>query len=175
MSTTLALAARKIRWKGVLHAMLRIMIMHPGLERIVSDLVASTFQHDVAPHYSQEGIHEFLSYANPEALKTRLARNHVVLVAYQDESIVGMIELRDYCHVSLLFVDPIRQRNGIGLMLMTEALRLIRIHDSEVHEVTVNSSPNAVEAYKRFGFQVTGDLQVKNGIGFVPMTLSFER
>lgn len=84
-------------------------------------------------------------------------------------------KLRDYCHVSLLFVDPIHQRNGIGLMLVNAALRLIKIHAPEVREVTVNSSPNAVDAYKRFGFRVTGDLQFKNGIAFVPMTFSLEK
>jgi ribosomal protein S18 acetylase RimI-like enzyme len=151
--------------------MVKIMIMRPGEERVVSDLVASTFRHDVAPLYSPEGIREFLSYANPDALATRLAQNHVVLVASQDESIVGMIEIRDYCHVSLLFVEPMYQRKGIGLLLMNEALGLIKTHNPEVREVTVNSSPNAVVAYQHFGFQVTGELQVKNGIGFVPMAL----
>lgn len=155
--------------------MVKIQIMRPGEERDVSDLVTSTFQHNVAPLYPQEGLQEFLSYANPDALKTRLARNHVVYVASQDETIVGMIELRDYCHVSLLFVDPMHQRKGVGLLLVNEALRLIETHNPEVREVTVNSSPNAVEAYKHFGFQVTGELQVKNGIGFVPMTLSVGR
>jgi ribosomal protein S18 acetylase RimI-like enzyme len=155
--------------------MIKIEFMRPGEERAVSDLVTSTFQHDVAPLYAQEGIHEFLSYADPGALRTRLSRNHVVLVASQDKSIVGMIELRDYCHVSMLFVDPMHQRQGVGLLLVNEALRLIKEHNPEVGEVTVNSSPNAVEAYKRFGFQITGELQVKNGIGFVPMTLSLER
>jgi ribosomal protein S18 acetylase RimI-like enzyme len=155
--------------------MIEIKIMSPGDERVVSELVISTFQHDVAPHYAQEGISEFLSYANPDSLKTRLARNHVVLVASQNGSIVGMIELRDYCHVSLLFVDPMHQREGIGQLLLNEALKLIKTHDPEMSEVTVNSSPNAVEAYRRFGFQATGELQVKNGIGFVPMTLLLER
>ena len=152
--------------------MIKIKIMRPGEERVVSDLVTSTFQHDVAPLYSQEGIGEFLSYANPAALATRQARNHVVFVASQDESIVGMIEVRDYCHVSMLFIEPMHHRKGVGLLLMNEALKLIKTHNPEAGEVTINSSPNAVEAYKHFGFQVTGELQVRNGIGFVPMALS---
>jgi ribosomal protein S18 acetylase RimI-like enzyme len=154
--------------------MIDIKMMSPGEERAVSDLVHSTFQHDVAPLYSREGIDEFLSYAHPDALKSRLARNHIVLVASQDNSMVGMIELRDYGHVSMLFVDPLHQRQGIGQRLLQEALQLIKTHHAGVREVTVNSSPNAVEAYKRFGFQATGPLQVKNGIGFVPMTLPLD-
>jgi ribosomal protein S18 acetylase RimI-like enzyme len=156
---------------GVMSVIVKIKLMCLGEETVISDLVTSTFQRDVAPLYAQEGIREFLSYANPSALKNRQAQNHVVLVASQDESIVGMLELRDYCHVSLLFVDAMQQRKGIGRLLVNKALRLIRIHHPEVREVTVNSSPNAIEAYMHFGFRVTGELQVKNGIGFVPMAL----
>jgi predicted GNAT family N-acyltransferase len=152
-------------------AIVRIKVMCPGEEIVVSDLVTSTFQHDVAPFYAQEGIREFLSYTNPSALQNRQARNHVVIVASQNESVIGVLELRDYYHISLLFIEVMHQRQGVGRLLVDEALRLIRTHQPETREVTVNSSPNAVEAYKRFGFQVTGELQVKNGIGFVPMSL----
>lgn len=150
----------------------KIRRMCRGEEAVVSDLVISTFQRDVAPFYAQEGIQEFLSYANPSALQDRQARNHVVLLAYQEESIIGMLELRDYWHVSLLFVEATHQRKGVGRLLLNEALRLIKVHHPDAREVTVNSSPNGVEAYMHLGFQVTGELQVKNGIGFVPMTLS---
>jgi ribosomal protein S18 acetylase RimI-like enzyme len=152
-------------------ATIKIRLMEPGEEAVVSDLVTSTFQHDVAPLYAQEGIREFLSYADPSALQDRQSRDHIILVASQDESIVGVLELRDYCHVSLLFVETLHQRQGVGRLLVNEALRFIKTHHPETQEVTVNSSPNAVEAYKRFGFQVRGKLQIKNGIRFVPMTL----
>jgi len=155
-------------------ATIKIRFMDSGEETAVSNLVTSTFQHDIAPHYAQEGIHEFLAYANPSTLLERKSRNHAVLVATRDEALIGVLELRDYCHVSLLFVAPLQQRQGVGRLLVHEALQLIRAHHPETKEVTVNSSPNAVEAYKRFGFKATGELQVKNGIGFVPMTLPLE-
>ncbi len=152
-------------------AIVQIKPMCAGEEIAVSDLVASTFQQDVAPFYAQEGIREFLSYADPGALQDRQARNHVVLVASQNESVVGVLELRDYCHISLLFVALKHQRQGVGRLLVDQALRLIRAHQPETRAVTVHSSPNAVEAYKRFGFQATGEYRFKNGIGFTPMSL----
>lgn len=152
----------------------KIRLMDSGEEAFASNLVTSTFQRDVAPLYDQEGIREFLSYTNPSALQGRQFRDHIILVASKSESIIGVLELRDYYHVSLLFVETTHQRQGVGRLLVNEALRLIRANHPETEEVTVNSSPNAVEAYKRFGFQVTGELQVKNGIGFVPMTLSLD-
>ena len=152
-------------------ATIKIKLMGPGEETAVSNLVTSTFQRYVAPLYAQEGIREFLSYATPSALQDRQARNHVVLVASQNESIVGILELRDHCHISLLFVEAMHQRKGIGRLLVSEAVQLIRANHPIASEVTVNSSPNALEAYKCFGFQVKGELQVKNGIVFVPMSL----
>lgn len=152
----------------------KIRSMYPGEETSVSDLIVRTFQRDIAPHYVEEGIREFLSYVTPEAILSRQAQNHVALVAIQDAQLVGMLELREYSHVSLLFVEATRQRKGIGRHLMEEALRLCKIHHPGLSEITVNSSPNSVEAYKRFGFYATGKLQVKNGIAFVPMALSLE-
>jgi GNAT superfamily N-acetyltransferase len=152
----------------------KIRLMRPGEETSVSALVVTTFQRDVAPLYAEEGIHEFLSYVTPEAIRSRRARNHVVLVAIQDASFVGVLELREYNHVSLLFVEATRQRQGIGRQLMNKAFRLCKTHHPGYGEITVNASPNAVKAYKRFGFHATGELQVKNGIGFVPMALLLE-
>jgi hypothetical protein len=36
-------------------------------------------------------------------------------------------------------------------------------------EFTVSSSPNAVSAYERLGFRITGSEQCVHGIRFVPM------
>lgn len=152
----------------------KIRLMGPGEENVVSNLVTSTFQHNVAPLYTPEGVHEFLSYASPMALKDRQTKNHLEIVASKNESVVGFLELRDYCHVSLLFVAVKHQNQGIGRLLVDEALRLIRTHQPETREVTVNASPNAVAAYLRLGFQVAGEMQVKNGIRFMPMALSLE-
>ena len=147
----------------------------PGEEQAVSALVAATFRHDVAPLYSQEGVDEFLRYAASDGIRERQHRGHFTLVAIEEGAIVGTIEVRGHAHVSLLFVDPRRQREGIGRSLLAEALRLCRAQPACPAETTVNSSPNAVEAYRRLGFRPTADLQVKNGIKFVPMSLALER
>jgi GNAT superfamily N-acetyltransferase len=154
-----------------MNMVVKIRLMRAGEETSVSGLIVATFQRDVAPLYVKQGIREFLSYATPKAILSRQARNHVMLVASQGAELVGALELREYSHVSLLFVKVNRQRKGIGRQLMDEALQLCKTHHSGIHEITVNASPNAVEAYKRFGFHASGELQVKNGIGFVPMAL----
>jgi GNAT superfamily N-acetyltransferase len=153
---------------------IKIRLMRSGEESSVSELIITTFQRDVAPLYVEKGIREFLSYVTPEAILSRQTREHVMLVAVQGAYPVGILELREYNHVSLLFVEVARQREGIGRQLIGKALQLCKTHQPGFSELTVNSSPNAVKAYKRFGFYATGELQVKNGIGFVPMTLLLE-
>ena len=147
----------------------------PGEERALSALVDRVFSHDVAPHYAPEGVAEFLRYATATGLRDRQGRGHVVLVAIRDGSLVGMIEVRGHGHISLLFVESTRQREGIGRALLSEALLLCRAQPSAAAEITVNSSPNAVEAYSAFGFLPTSELEVKNGIGFIPMFLTLGR
>ncbi|MGD9950430.1 MAG: GNAT family N-acetyltransferase [Desulfobulbus sp.] len=38
-----------------------------------------------------------------------------------------------------------------------------------VHQITVNSSLNAVPSYERLGFKTTSEEQCFNGIRFIPM------
>jgi predicted GNAT family N-acyltransferase len=73
-------------------------------------------------------------------------------------------------HIYHLFERSDRQRSGIGRRLMNEALRFISDRCGEA-TATVNSSLNAVDAYRRFGFRNAGD-EVVDGVGvrFQPMS-----
>ena len=66
----------------------------------------------------------------------------------------------------MLFVQSSRQRGGIGRGLLAAAGALAGEADCEF---TVSSSPNAVSAYERLGFRITGLEQCVHGIRFVPM------
>jgi GNAT superfamily N-acetyltransferase len=137
----------------------------------VSDLVFRSFKNNVAAYYSEEGVETFFDYANPKALNERFLKDHFILVAVEKQALVGMIEIRNNCHISLLFVEPLQQEKGIGKGLLGKAIAMARQSDPEFKGLTVNSSPNAVEAYKRFGFAPTDSFQEKNGIQFLPMML----
>jgi predicted GNAT family N-acyltransferase len=84
---------------------------------------------------------------------------------------VGAIEVRDYNHISLLFVHMAHQRQGIARELLRRALAICCRYRPSLRQVDVNSSPNAVVAYARLGFRQRGPEQIKNGIRFVPMVL----
>ena len=135
----------------------------------VADLVVRTFVHDVAPAYVQQGVQEFLKYAQVDAFEERFQKKHFVLVAETEGKIVGMIEMRNHDHVSLFFVDPYHQSKGIGRELFQHALDLCRAARPGSLQITVNSSPNAVKAYEDFGFRAADEMKEINGIKFVPM------
>jgi hypothetical protein len=71
----------------------------------VARLVADVFGRDVAPGYKVEGVAEFIRYAASGALAGRLREGHVILVAKDEHrTLVGMVEVRDFSHISMLFV-----------------------------------------------------------------------
>jgi GNAT superfamily N-acetyltransferase len=137
----------------------------------VSELVLRVFDLDVAPLYVAEGIEVFHSYSQAAAMRERASAGHAILVAELGGRLVGAAEVRDFNHLSLLFVERPCQRNGIGRTLLLEVLRICRAHNPGLKAMTVHSSPNAVEAYKRLGFRATSALQRQNGIDYVPMVL----
>jgi predicted GNAT family N-acyltransferase len=148
--------------------------MQAGEESAVCDLVARVFEEFVEPGFSPEGVKEFLGYAEPEALARRARDNHFVLVAVAGDEIVGMIEVRNQDHVSLLFVDARVHRRGIGRELLQRALDICLNSKPNLQQVEVNSSPYAVPVYERLGFRQVGPERVKNGIRFIPMVLELQ-
>ena len=137
----------------------------------VSDLVARVFNEFVAPEYSSEGIQEFHRYIQPSALWARAQANHFSLITLEQDKVVGVIEMRGYNHVSLLFVAPEFQHRGIAKELLRRALQICQANEPRLSEISVNSSAYAVLIYERLGFCQTGGRQVRNGIEFFPMVL----
>ena len=92
---------------------------------------------------------------------------------YQDDQIIGVIGTRDDLHVSLMFVDRNHHHQGIARALFNTVLADLKSRQpGKPFVMTVNSSPYAVEVYRRFGFEATAPEQVTKGIRFVPMKLS---
>lgn len=143
---------------------------------LVSLLIKSVFDDFVAPGYTEEGIATFAAFTEPEALEFRESQsNYFVLVAKYGTRLAGVIEIRDFSHVSLLFVERDFQGRGISRKLMEAAI--VRCHeareamdDQDVLEImTVNSSPYALPIYQALGFSAVEPEQLKDGIRYVPM------
>ena len=123
----------------------------------VNNLVARVFEESAAPEYSAEGVQEFYRYIEPAAFRERTQTNHFSLIALVKTKVVGMIEIRSYNHVSLLFVDRDYQRRGIAKVLLNQAIQICQGYKPQPSEISVNSSSFAVPIYEKLGFYRVGE------------------
>lgn len=150
---------------------IKICEMMHGEETVVSEIVAKVFQKYIAPGYSNRGIEEFNNYLQPDFIERRYRNQNLFYLAKDEERVIGMIELKDRNHISLLFVDDEYHKKGIAKQLFQCVLERIKHDGNVVDEITVNSSPYAVDIYEKMGFYKIEEEQEKNGIRFIPMKL----
>lgn len=125
-------------------------------------LVLAVFMQYEAPGYSAEGIETFKNYINDKESIDGLE----IYGAFLDGEIAGVIATRSSGnHISLFFVDSKYHRQGIGKKLFEFVSE-----KSTGKQMTVNSSPYAVEVYKKLGFLPDSDEKIDQGIRFTPMT-----
>ena len=118
----------------------------------------------------QEGKDTFLEYISIGQIMERYKKgNHFFLTAKDQDKIVGVIEVRDFNHISLLFVDKVYHRKGIASMLLKKAVELCLKVKPKLEELEVNSSPYAEHIYEKLGFAKTEDKQEQDGIIYIPM------
>ena len=146
--------------------------MQPGEEPGVIDLVSKVFNEFVAPLYPPEGVSEFMKYLREDELAQRLRSGNFVLLAKSSVDIIGVVEVRDSSHIALLFVKGSHQKKGIGRELLKIAVENCKTLNPDILSISVNSSPNAVSAYRAMGFTAIKPEQLVNGIRFTPMELS---
>jgi len=113
-----------------------------------------------APEYSQEGIDAFWASLDDRERTCKLK----FYGAFDEDKLVGILCMREPQHIGGFFVSAAYHRRGIGRQLF-EAMR----QDYDEQTFTVNSSPYAVEVYRRLGFVPTGTEQIENGIRYTPM------
>ena len=134
----------------------------------LTNLVIETFDEFVGVDCSEEGKNSFYEFINNGKIFTNMLLAHEFLItAKVNEEIVGIITTRDRAHISLLFVRKDYQGKGISRELLES---LLDFTEDEV--ITVNSSPYALEIYKKLGFIVQEELQEKEGIKFIPMKMN---
>lgn len=150
---------------------LSIRHMQPGEEAQVCELITQVFDEFVAPGFVPEGIEEFLSFVQPDALRERSRTGYTTLVATLGDEMAGVIQMKNHHHISLYFVDQAHMGEGIGKELWCRALAESRRERPDLAQITVNSSPYAVPVYEKLGFRQTMPEQVVNGIRFVPMVV----
>ena len=126
------------------------------------ELTLEVFMEFEAPDYSQEGVDEFQSFLNKQDEIGKLR----FFGTFHQNTLLGILAMRNE-HICLLFVRKEFHRKGLAKALFLHILELMK---SE--KITVNSSPYAIEVYRKLGFTATSPEQVTNGIRYTPMTFT---
>ena len=146
--------------------------------RAVSMHLAAAFDRSIARDLGSVGRVAFRMYITEHSIAARLAAGALGLVAREAGVVVGYAEIqgrkRDLPgrnHLSLLFVEPTRQRRGVGRMLLRDVVRRLAELPEPPSDLTVHAAPASVRAYQRMGFAPTGPMTMKDGLRYRPMVL----
>lgn len=130
------------------------------------ELIRSVFLEFEAPDYPEEGTKTFLEFTENENIRQAMNKGELKFwVCRRSSGIIGVIAMRNKCHVCMLFVHRDFHRQGIAKSLTYNALMDL---DCKA-EITVNSSPYGADFYHSIGFKDTDKLTSTNGIEYVPM------
>jgi len=121
-----------------------------AITRFVSELAVT----HIGSTLQVGGLENLLRSMDVESI-TQMVDGFPHWVALEGGAIVGIAVVKPPSHIYHLFVRSDRQRSGIGRRLMNEALWFISDRSGRA-TVTVNSSLNAVDAYRKFGFRNAG-------------------
>jgi predicted GNAT family N-acyltransferase len=142
-----------------------------GQELQIYALIKKVYDEFVAADNTPEGNLFFYDWIKPERILQRQEKEPSLLIAETGHELTGIIEMRDTCWISLLFVHKQFQGQGIASLLFQEAkeIAMKKIPPPEVFYV--HASLFSVPVYRKFGFVASGNIEVQNGIKFLPMEL----
>lgn len=133
----------------------------------ISDLIKRIYLKYNSKTDTEEGINNILSFISEKNMRLRFFNEGALMLIARDKNndIVGVIELRNFEHISLFFVDDKYFKCSVGSKLFEEAKDILG-----QEKYSVNSSDYAVEFYKKLGFvQIYDSIKIKNGVHFHPM------
>jgi GNAT superfamily N-acetyltransferase len=116
----------------------------------LAQLISRTLRLCNTQDYGAERIEAMIARHTATGL-LELNRRRCILLAREGGRIIGTASLeRNWVYA--VFVDPDRQRHGVGTFLMQELEKIAR--DSAISRLGVYSSVSAVKFYERVGFAI---------------------
>lgn len=133
-------------------------------------LIQEVFDEFDAPCYTSVGIKTFQHFISMENMRDLCEKKEMLFCgAYEGNELIGVIALRGKQHLSLLFVKKEYQQRGVAKKLFGYIVDVCKNKNLENNVITVNSSPYAVEIYKKLGFAKQKGEQTADGIRYTPM------
>ena len=103
--------------------------------------------------YTREGIENFYQFISDDDLyRAFLKGKYRMMVALDQDQVIGAVTVRDHNHLSLLFVDEEYHCQGVGSALLNCICKYLKQEEGERY-VSLNAAPGAVAFYRKLGFR----------------------
>jgi len=136
-------------------------------------LVWRTFLKFEGNEYTEEGIHNFYDFITDEQLHNSfLQGKYQMMLALDQEKIIGVASVRSVNHLSLLFVDESYHKKGVGSALMKQLCGYLKDEVGERY-ISLKAAPYAVNFYRKMGFHVVTPEEEFSGIRVTSMEKFF--
>lgn len=133
------------------------------------DMVWKTFMRFEAQDYTREGVLNFRDFITNGRIYHMFENGrYPMLVALDQDRIIGEISVRNHNLISLLFVDEAYHRQGVGSELLKKMLQYLKEEKHEIY-VTVKAAPYAVGFYRKQGFCACAPEERYSGIRVTSM------
>ncbi|NMS90537.1 GNAT family N-acetyltransferase [Clostridioides difficile] len=134
------------------------------------NLIWNVFEEFESPDYCDEGINSFHEFIEYNSIIEKVKEKTLFFWGCFDyETLIGVLSIRELNHICMLFVDKNYHKCGIARKLMSTGIEYCTNNKTTLTEITVNSSPYAVEVYHKLGFKDIDVEQTVDGIRFTPM------
>ncbi len=132
-------------------------------------MIWKTFLKFEGEDYTEEGIQNFFDFISDDNLYNAfLLGNYQMMVALDHERIIGAASVRNYNHLSLLFVDEEYHHKGVGRALMQKMCVYLKEEAGELY-MSLKASPYAVNFYRKLGFHAVSPEEEISGIRVTSM------
>ncbi|WOQ11820.1 GNAT family N-acetyltransferase [Aeromonas media] len=142
--------------------------IRPLREQHIPDLLA-LFEQSVRrmgpEHYSPAQVEQWALGARHPGLVSQLREHHGWVIEQQGIPL-GFVTLSDDGHLSLLYVSPDHPRQGLGGLLLAQALQAAG--QLGLHSLTTEASAFSLALFLRHGFEQAGlETVERGGVSFV--------
>ncbi len=136
----------------------------------MSLLISSLVTEFILPTCTEQGAQILINSMDQGSIKHYFDSGYQYNVALIDDTIVGVVGIRDNSHLYHLFVAKSHQGKGISKTLWDHAKQQA-IDNGNAGFFTVNSALNATELYLKWGFVPLSGIRERSGIKDIPMRL----
>lgn len=135
----------------------------------IMEMIWKTFMKFEARDYTDEGIANFRDFlTNGRIYQMFMEGSYLMLVALDRGKVIGQISVRNGNHISLLFVDEIYHRRGVGRELIRSMAAYLKKEKQEIF-ISVKAAPYALGFYRRVGFHICSPEEEYSGIRVTSM------